>query len=70
MSLTLDDRYRGGVACRDGHAAQFERETGKSWYAHISKGRKPRRRFYSTRGTAALPAGEARTSYGPEASMA
>jgi len=37
--------YERGCATRDGFAADFERRTGKSWYAHISKGR-PRRRRY------------------------
>lgn len=37
--------YDRGCATRDGFAAEFERRTGKSWYAHISKGRPRRRRF-------------------------
>ena len=43
MTLSTVQRYQGGVSCRDGHAARFERETGRNWYAHISKGR-PRRK--------------------------
>lgn len=37
--------YASGCATRDGWAADFEMRTGKNWYSHISKGRKPYPRY-------------------------
>jgi len=36
--------FLGGIATRDGWAADYERRTGESWYAHITKGGKRRPR--------------------------
>jgi len=40
--------YKGGIAVRDGFAAEFEKRTGRSFYSSISKGR-PRLPRYSAK---------------------
>lgn len=55
MTFTTSQRYQGGIACRDGHAAAFERETGRSWYSHISHGRPRRKKTHLRKGQAARP---------------
>lgn len=36
MTFTTSQRYQGGIACRDGHAARFERETGRPVFLPVT----------------------------------
>ncbi len=54
--MTREASHLGGIATRDGFAAEFEQRTGTSWYAHISPGGKRRPR-HSSKEKAARPRG-------------